>query len=304
MDWKLIKQIDVGSWKTGWIVTDNDRNVRLLVTVDKDRFCSSNGPNFCEEARMLFNCKNKQSEARVIDAIYERETSAFTARMKKLVGVTHANLTHAYDFQFDEKNFPTAIMEYYIGEPIITALKRAPLPLFLAHFKQVFEALSFIHRQGMLVLHWKSKFILTDVVSGITKIVNVWSLHTKEEIDLRQIDFNPQYAAPETILGEPVSVKSDLYSVAMMMLESWGNDKYFNFTNSLQKKDVTEMRSDSKVATPELGENFILNLLKKNPKDRGFESAKEVVNYIMETWPEVCKPAKDLYGKIKTTVRL
>lgn len=324
-NWSLIRQIDVGTWKEGWIAKDDEGNVNLIVTVNRERYGAADSIHYAQERFWQDGDGFGRLDVYKTDHMdkrYKEESHSFVSRMEKFVGLKHANIAELVELGKDDKEHPTATMEYWTGEPIVTALQMAHMreSLFLAHFKQVFEGLAFIQRLGMLVLHWKPRMILSDLLGGTTKIVNIWDAHTPVEIREKKIDFNPLYAAPEVIKEEEVDERADLYSVAAIMLETWRgsghpvfNDtrsglKLYMILNGLEREKEFELmvhQLDSRgYASKELGDEFVLKLLKKNPADRGFKNAREVVNYIVDTWPDVLKPAKDLYGRVMTTMRL
>ena len=135
----------------------------------------------------------------------------------------------------------------------------------------------------------------------------------------KKLDFNSLYAAPEVMISETADERTDLYSVAVMMLEAWrgGGPVYQNtrrnrnlgqvldgMAEERDPESMTHQIDYSHVAPSELSDGLVFKLLKKDPADRGFNDAQDVINYIYDTWPDVRKPAKDLYGKVMTTMRL
>lgn len=312
-DYKLIRQVDVGAWRTGWIAKDGEENLRLLVSVNRENFEEK---GLSSQYQALVEDRMWAATPAELDKKYEEESKSFVRRMEKLVGLEHANISKLYDIERDERGHPTAVIEYWFGEPIATALWMSSIPLFVAHFKQVFEAVAFIHKMGLFVLNWKPRFILSDLMSGETKFTGIWGIHTRDDINERRLAINPMYAAPEVIMRGDIDERADLYSVAVIMAEIWNGRPVF--WKSRDSHSVWHIQQDIKnerepgvmldwrdrAVPDELGQNFVMRLLKKDPNARGFENAREVINYIVDTWPETCGPAKDLYGKVMTTTRL
>lgn len=154
----------------------------------------------------------------------------------------------------------------------------------------------------------------------------------------------PYYTAPEVISGRARDETSDLYSVGIMMWESWMGYNPFKRTRSgrkryliedglkIEKRDCMpgvldtsiseyypkewgempfdrenagfEHRSRRGIAPKELAEGLISKLVKQDPSERGFCKAREVVNYIVDTWPDTAKPVHELYGGVMTTMRV
>lgn len=284
-NWKQIREVYVGSHRSGFLVKDDSGDLRLMVTLD----AAGNG--------------------------YEIED--FVSTLSGLVGLVHSNIARVYELTKDENGKQVAILEHAFGDEIVDILDGVSTLTFIAHFKQVFEALAFIHKLGLLHLHLSPRYVITDLVNGITKVVDCWHFHSRDNVSKGRFHFDPRYVAPEVVLNGRVDERSDLYSVGLLMLEAWGGGpNIFPFrTECRDKQSLRQRISEEKdpiymwknahdyFSPPELGNELVLKLTKKNPDKRGFESAQAVVNYMTDIWPDIVKPANELYGRIMTTMR-
>ncbi len=237
-------------------------------------------------------------------------SSKLTKRLSFFEGFKHANLPEIIDITKDSVGKTVAILEYTRGKPITEALTSAPLMGFLSHFRQVFEAAAFIHKLGALHLHITPNYTLCDVYSGITKIINCWEIHGNKQLKLSTQQITNAYSAPEINNDNIADERSDLYSIALMMLEVLiGYNPFKSTSKHIDIPEIWNHYCTNKYPhhthmTEPLGQQLLFKLLQENPDDREFKSAKEVVNYIISTWPESAKSAFMLYEKVMTTICL
>lgn len=315
-NWKILRETNVGSWKRGFVVRDDEGNLGILVTIDRKNFGKFHPYGTFEESLAQQWNDNDTDKRYQNEAVQLKNLEAFK-------GLSHMNVARVLDAAKDEEGQPVFVLEFFTGEKITDALHAAPLLTFISHFKQVFEGLSFIHKLGLLHLNLKAKYTLTDLVAGTTKIMNIWHIHSQENIKRQYITASLNYAAPEVLLiskNTTVDERADLFSVGAMMYEAWcgtlpyervgiGNAATLRANIETEKEKtcvfypLERQFADCKKIPKEL-ESLILMLLKRKPEDRGFKNAREVVNYILDTWPEAAKPPKELYGHIMTTIRL
>ncbi len=313
-NWKIIREINVGAFRRGFVVKNDEAELRLIVTIDS--------PD-CFGKNVLFNALEQlcgKHRYGSNDSEIQQQELLRLKGLEDFVGLQHANVAAVYDVSLGDNDQPAVEMEYVAGERITAALYGAPLDVYLAHFKQVFEGLAFIHKLGRLHLSLRPNHILTDSVNGITKIINVWQTHTEDDVKNHCFQISPVYVAPEIVLHGTADERSDLFSVGVMMYEAWcqllpyqrmGGESIEALSYNIKnEKDVervvhpVQFTVDEPVQTPKDLENFILKLLKRNPQDREFKNAREVVNFMLDTWPAIAKPPSELFGRVMTTIRL
>lgn len=179
----------------------------------------------------------QQDEAfsRVVALKFPRHAGASLARRLQrekriLAALEHASIARLYDVGVTPMGLPFIAMEYVAGEPLDTWCRErsAPLAARLSLLAQVFEAVQHAHAQLVLHRDIKPSNILVDEAGavrlldfGIAKPLHTESLQSAAT-ELTQdmgAPMTPAYASPEQLRGEPLSVRSDVYALGVLMYE-------------------------------------------------------------------------------------
>lgn len=313
-DWQIIKQIDVGPWKSGYIVKDEAGELRLMVVVERGNFLDNGGPNFQAEVEFMQRNNPARLTNEYLDEFHKKESETFLMRMKKYAAISHPRLATIKEITKDEKDNPIAFLECFFGSSITKALKDVSPNAQLAHFRQLFEALDIIHKNEMLVVKWSPNYIRTNIMAGETKFMSLWQIHTKEEVEAGSYEFDPLYATKRVIMGEKPAEYDDLYAVGLMMLEVYEGKPIFQ--NYRKGKDIETIKKSIKegmdaicinkqILVPREYLQFVYRILGIGRYlDKPLKSAAEAVNIIADEFPEACKDAKELYAGVMTTMKL
>lgn len=309
-DWKVLREFNVELWKRGFVVEDGDANRRIIIKVLNERNKWDN-PYQCHSSASRAGWEDHQMP---FGEFIAKEEADFKAAASDFLNLPHENVASVYEIGADGDGCCTAVMEYFFGNNIAAELSGAPLNIVLAHFKQLLEGLAFIHDMGRLYLHIRPRFILSDISLGKTKIINWWQTKKKGEPLGKHESFITHYIAPEFFIDRCANELTDLYAMAALIYMVWvGKAPYLRspMPNVFDRHLKTEKDLDPKsmLRDPNNGSELkfcelVSQLLRKNPADRGFKNAREVIGYIIDIWPDTAKPAKDLYGGIMTTIRM
>lgn len=124
---------------------------------------------------------------------------------------------------------PFFVMEYVDGQPIDLFCRQRQLSLHerVALLRMVCQAVAAAHRHLIVHRDLKPGNVLVNS-AGLPKLLDfgiakslksgadaLWTDHTQTANRI----FSPRYAAPEQILGQPVSVACDLYSLGVLAFE-------------------------------------------------------------------------------------
>lgn len=153
--------------------------------------------------------------------------------------LSHRNIVRTHDIG-ETEDAPFLTMEYVDGASLATVIaSRGPLSrdATLAMAKQMLGALSVAHEHGVVHGDLKPQNLLIDA-NGLLKVTDFGVarlirssrvLHNKSDIadgvsrsDARltgAVIGTPEYMAPEQLIGEPSSLKSDLYAVGVVLKE-------------------------------------------------------------------------------------
>ncbi|HEV3334531.1 MAG TPA: protein kinase [Bryobacteraceae bacterium] len=145
-----------------------------------------------------------------------------------LARLEHPNIARLLDGGATTQGFPYFVMEYVEGQPLLTHCQSRSLGLRerIGIFLQVCAAVHYAHRRMIIHRDLKPSNILVTADGtpklldfGIAKML-VPEPATGDEKTLTQMRLiTPAYASPEQFRGEPVTVRSDLYSLGLVLWE-------------------------------------------------------------------------------------
>jgi predicted Ser/Thr protein kinase len=135
--------------------------------------------------------------------------------------VTHPNVCRVYDLgEVDGETFLS--MEYVDGEDLASLLRRIgrlPVDKALQIGQQLCAGLAEAHRQGVLHRDLKPRNVMLDG-RGQALITDFGLAGLAEQIQAADVlSGTPFYMAPEQLEGREVSVKSDIYSLGLVLHE-------------------------------------------------------------------------------------
>lgn len=214
--------------------------------------------------------KDDSSADKVALERFAREAQASTK-------LSHPNIVDIYDVG-DDNNVHYIVMEYVKGHTLKQLIKkRGPLPTreTIWIMKQLTSALMEAHKNGLIHRDIKSQNILIKddgmvklADFGIALLNNTNQLTSKDSV-LGSV----HYLAPELVKGEKSSMKSDIYSLGIVMYELLRGDVPFKGDTPAQialkhlKEDLPNVR-DFNPSIPQSVANILLKACAKNPKDR------------------------------------
>lgn len=146
-----------------------------------------------------------------------------------LARLEHPHIARFYDAGITVDGLPYLVMEFIAGQPLTAWCDehRLTTPERLTLFSQVLEAVQFAHAN--LVIHRDLKPSNILVTSdgqvrlldfGIAKLLT--DGESARETPLTQFAgraLTPDYASPEQIKGEPLTIASDVYSLGVLLYE-------------------------------------------------------------------------------------
>lgn len=173
----------------------------------------------------------------------------FVQERQILARMEHPNIARLLDGGIGEHGVPYFAMEYIDGSPIsrYVADNTLDVAATLRLFLLVCDAVQYAHRN--LVVHRDLKpsniFVAIDGTPklldfGVAKVLSTTDAdptHTATRV------FTPDYAAPEQILGQPVTTATDVYSLGVVLYELLTGGKPYSFGRNAVA-NVTAQRAD------------------------------------------------------------
>ncbi len=216
----------------------------------------------------------------------ERERERFLHEARSMARLNHRAVVAVYDVGRDEE-WSFIVMELVEGRTL-AAVPTAELTVHsaLRHYIEILEALAYAHETGVVHRDVKPANVMV-LPGGRVKVMDFGLARNASEMSVAgsagEIVGTIAYLPPERFLGKPADARSDLYSVGVMLYETFsgtlpfkseGDDLVaviFGHVNEPPPPPHTVNR-----AVPPQVERIIMKLLEKEP-ERRYQSAAEVV---------------------------
>ena len=153
----------------------------------------------------------------------------FRRERQIMANLDHPNIARLLDGGATEEGLPYFVMEYVKGQPIdvYCDARRLGTDQRLELFRVVCSAVEAAHRKHIVHRDIKPSNILVTE-EGTPKLLDFGIAKiTESENDTQPVDptltvmrlMTPEYASPEQIRGEPVTVATDIYSLGVLLYE-------------------------------------------------------------------------------------
>lgn len=204
---------------------------------------------------------------------------AALARFYKEVSVarqiSHRHVCRVYDVaEYQGEHFLS--MEFVRGEELSSLLKRigrVPPDKAIEIARQLCAGLAAVHERGVLHRDLKPANIMIDE-RGEVRITDFGIAAVASEVDRRELSGTPGYMSPEQLEGRELTIRSDIYSLGLVLYELFTGKKVFEATSlpeliRLRQSDATPTSPLEHV--PELDpliERVIFRCLERDPSQR------------------------------------
>ncbi|HUP86681.1 MAG TPA: protein kinase [Acidimicrobiales bacterium] len=215
----------------------------------------------------------------------------FEAEARSAARLVHPNVVGVFDSgEDDDGALPYLIMERLPGESLADRMEAAgdePLDheWVLRVGGDVLMALGAAHAAGLVHRDVKPANVLlaTDGCAKVADFGIAKSLEVAAAADLtstNQLVGTPAYVAPERILGEPASLRSDLYAVGVLLYEALAGRKPFRGDTPVATAYAIQHQTPTSLAElrPDLAPEVVAAVERAMDRDpaRRFASAAEM----------------------------
>ena len=207
----------------------------------------------------------------------------FHREAKVISNLNHPNIVHIYLFGHLPDGNLYIVQEYVEGRSLASELKKPIEVKRTIHIaRQILSAIAEAHASGVIHRDLKPENIMLTWVGddrdfvkildfGVAKKIVTQTFATKEGL----IFGSPRYISPEAAMGEKVDLRSDLYSLGVILYQMLSGELPFQGETPIEllmahiNTPPTPLRSKpaARDIPPQL-ENIVMKLLAKNPRDR------------------------------------
>jgi serine/threonine protein kinase len=161
---------------------------------------------------------------------------ALTQEFRTLASLHHPHIISVLDYGFDQAGQPFFTMSFLEdARTIVDAGQGQDLGTQVDLLVQTLQALTYLHRRGVLHRDLKPENVLFAAADGQVKVldfgVSVIASKTMEYVTGTTVG-TFAYIAPELFAGAPFTTASDLYAVGVIAYEMFAGHHPFNTSNA------------------------------------------------------------------------
>ena len=207
----------------------------------------------------------------------EKFVRRFQREAQSSSSLSHPNIVEIYDVGEDEGNF-YIVMEYIEGKTLKQLIKKRgvlSLPEVMDIMMQLLDALSVAHDACIIHRDIKPQNIMIKE-SGLVKITDFGIAMALNSVELTQTNSvmgSVHYLPPEQASGKGSTVRSDIYSLGILMFEMLTGKMPFRGDSAVEialkhMKEPLPSAMEINPVIPQSVENIIIKAAAKNPKNR------------------------------------
>ena len=224
----------------------------------------------------------------------EKFVKRFQREAKAASSLNHPNIVEMYDVGEDDGNY-FIVMEYIDGKTLKSLIKKRgalSLPEVVDIMLQLTSAIACAHDSYIIHRDIKPQnvLILEDGRVKITDFGIAIALNSAELTQTNSVMGSVHYLPPEQANGNGATIKSDIYSLGILMYELLTGKLPFKGENAVeialkQMKEQIPSVCEQNAIIPQSIENIVLKACAKNPKNR-YDSVSEMHKDLKEALTE------------------
>ena len=214
----------------------------------------------------------------------EKFIRRFQREAKSVSDLSHPNIVEVYDVGEEDGQY-YIVMEYIEGKTLKQLLKKREtltLPEVIDIMLQLTDGLAHAHESYIIHRDIKPQNIMI-LDNGLVKITDfgiAMALNATQLTQTNSVMGSVHYLPPEQANGKSATVKSDIYSLGILMYELITGSVPFKGDNAVEialkhmKEKIPSIRKQNPTI-PQSVENIVIKATAKNPRNR-YDSVKEM----------------------------
>ncbi len=177
-----------------------------------------------------------------------------------LASLEHPHIARLYDAGIDPQGLPYLSMEYVQGELLTDwcDAQRLDIRARLRLFLQVLEAVQYAHERQVIHRDLKPSNILVTKTGqarlldfGVATLLDDGEVAASTPLTtVYGHALTPIYASPELIRGDPITAKSDIYSLGVVLFELLTGDRPYRFNAGASRAIIENAIAAAEVRKP------------------------------------------------------
>ena len=214
----------------------------------------------------------------------EKFIRRFQREALSVSNLSHQNIVEVYDVGEEDGEY-YIVMEYLSGRTLKQLLKKREtltLTEVIDIMSQITDGISHAHSSYIIHRDIKPQNIMIED-NGLIKITDfgiAMALNATQLTQTNSVMGSVHYLPPEQASGKNSTIKSDIYSIGILMYELITGNVPFKGDNAVEialkqmKEKIPSIRKQNPTI-PQSVENILLRATAKNPRNR-YESAKQM----------------------------
>jgi protein kinase-like protein len=260
------ESIEAGGFTPGTVIAERYRIIGLLGRGGMGEVYRADDLKLGQPVALKFLPRRLSDEPARRDRFY--------AEVRLARQVSHPNVCRVYDVgEIDGQHYLS--MEYVDGEDLASLLKRIgrlPSDKALDIARELCAGLAAAHDKAVLHRDLKPANVMVDG-RGRARITDFGLAVAADDTGAGELSGTPAYMAPEQLAGKGASIRSDIYSLGLVLYELYTGRKAFDGASfqELKRKHSEEAPASPSSVTPQVDpvvERVILRCLEKDPARR------------------------------------
>lgn len=152
------------------------------------------------------------------------------------VGCNHPNIIDVYEFRKISEIEYELVMEYVEGRTLADFLKENPsLKTKKRIFSELLDAVGYLHQRRIIHNDLKPDNVLISRIGNHVKLIDLGLSDDDAHYELKTLGFSEDFAAPELSRYRKSDVRSDIYSLGVIMRWLFGGRYIFVIHKCLKK---------------------------------------------------------------------